>query len=418
LPALQLFNIDPNRALVSSGRSTETSSRSRLRSSLLIAETALAVVLLVSAGLLIRSFLRVQQVNPGYSPTNIAVMPVTLPDANYPSFESRLQFVDAALQNLASVPGVRSVAAAGVLPLRPAPVTTFELEGKSADPANQPEALVFTATPDYFRTLSIPLLAGRFFTELDTRSAPVVVVINKAMAEQYYGGENPVGRTITMKDWGDPLPAQIVGVVGDTRVSSLESAPGPAVYFSFAQFPQGTLVTYLLAKTDSDPKLMTAALRSRIWDADSKMPVTVSSMEEIVGESLARRSFLLALLGSFAAVAAILAALGIYGVVAYTVSQRTREFGIRVAVGAQRRHVLRMVIVQGLRTAAIGIASGAILAALFTRTMESFLFGVRSIDPLTFISVALLVLVVAILACLAPALQATRVDPIIALRNE
>jgi len=418
IPALQTFRVNPSEALGGSSRGTETRSRNRLRSAVLVTETALALVLLAAAGLLIRSFLRVQQVNPGYDATNVAVAPVTLPDASYPTFEQRRQFVDTALRNLSSIPGVRSVAAAGVLPLRPAPETDFELAGMPTDPDHEPSAFVFTATPDYFRTLSIPLLAGRSFSEQDTASSPVVVVINQAMVNQYYNDENPVGRMITMKDWGDPLPAQIVGIVGDTRQSSLEAMPKPAVYFSFTQFPQGTLVTYLLVKTETKPGSILANIRDRIRVADKRMPVTVSTMETIVGQSLARRRFLLMLLGSFAGIALGLATLGMYGVVSYSVSTRTREFGIRVAVGAQRQQILRMVVLQGLRIAGAGVAIGLILGVLVTRAITSLLYGVGASDPLTFVCIAGLLLMVATLASLAPAIQAMRVRPVEALRYE
>ncbi len=418
MPASHILHVNPLSALAGAGRSTETLSRSRLRPVLLASETALALVLLVGAGLLIRSFLRVQQVNPGYSTNNVAVMAVTLPDAIYPSFERRLQFVDTALAHIATIPGVRSVAAAGVLPLRSAPDTVFELAGKPLDPENEPSAFVFTATPDYFRTLSVLLLAGRSFTAQDTQSSPTVAVINQSMASRYYPGESPVGRIITMKDWGDPLPAQIVGVVGDIRQDSLESAPRPAVYFSFAQFPEGTLETYLLAKTAPKPQLLMPAFRERIRSLDKRMPVQVSTMQDVVGESLLRRRFMLTLLASFAGLALLLAMLGIYGMVSYSVSQRTREFGIRVAMGAQRYQVLGMVVRESLRVAASGIALGLIAALFVTRAMRSLLYGVTVSDPLTFGCIIALLLLVAIAASLAPAYRATKADPTVALRHE
>ncbi len=418
LPALHILHANPLSALAGSGRSTETWSRSRFRHLLLTGETALAVVLLAGAGLLIRSFLRIQQVNPGYSTDNIAVMPVTLPDAKYPTFERRLQFVNSALGELATVPGVRSVAAAGVLPLHGAPNTDFELAGKPLDPENEPSAFVFTATPDYFRTLSVPLLAGRSFLQQDRPSSPTVVLINQAMANRYYPGENPVGRMITMKDWGDPLPAQIVGVVGDTRQDSLEVSPTPAVYFSYAQFPQGTLVTYLLAKTEAKPQIEIPALRERIRSLDKGMPVQVSTMQEVIADSLTRRRFMLTLLSSFAGLALLLAMLGVYGVISYSVSQRTREFGIRLAVGAQRHQVLAMIVREGLKGTARGVAVGVVAGLCLTRAMRSLLYGVNASDPLTYGCIIALLLLVAIAASLAPAYRATKVDPIDALRSE
>jgi putative ABC transport system permease protein len=418
LPLLQVSQVTPSAALAGSGRGTEISARTRLRSAVLVSETALALLLLVAAGLLVRSLVRVQQINPGYDATNVAVIPVTLPSADYPKFENTIQFVDSALANLSSIPGVKSVAAAGVLPLRPAPQTDFELVGKPRDPDNEPSAFVFTATPDYFKTLSIPLISGRSLSAQDTSTAPTVVLINQRMVNLYYPGENSVGRTIIMKDWGDPLPAQIIGVVGDVRQDSLETDPKPAVYFSFAQFPQGTLVTYLLAKTDSSPQSLASIFRQRIWSIDKRMPVQVSSMEIVIGDSLARRRFMLTLLATFAGIALLLAIIGVYGVISHSVSQRTREFGIRLAVGAQRRQVLLMMVRQGLTISLTGVAIGLILAIFLTRAMNSLVFGVSASDPLTFAAVSALLLFVAIAASLLPAYRAMRVDPAIALRHE
>ena len=417
-PAWQYSHVDPLRALNSSARGTESPARRRIRNVLLISEVALAVVLLTGAGLLIRSFVRVQQVNPGYDSKNLAVIPISLPGAKYDSFDKRLQFTESALEYLQSIAGVRGVAAAGVLPLRPAPATDFELAGKPLDPANPPAADVFTATPDYFRTMNIPLLSGRVFNNSDTNASPVVVLISQAMGNAYYLGENPIGRTIIMKDWGDPLPAQIVGVVGDIRQQSVETAPKPAVYFPYAQFTQGTLVTYLLAKTDSDPRDLMSAMRDQVWRVDRQQPVQVTTMEDILSDSLARRRFTLTLLGSFAGLALFLAMVGVYGVISYTVSQRTQEFGIRMAVGAQRRHVLSMVMRQGIKIAAIGLCLGIVCALALTRTLHSLLFDVSATDPLTFIGICGLLMLLATAACLVPAYRATRVDPMQALRYE
>jgi putative ABC transport system permease protein len=417
-PAWQFSHVDPLTALNSSARGTESPARRRIRSALLVAEVALAVVLLAGAGLLIRSFVRVQQINPGYEASNLAVIPISLPGAKYDSFEKRLQFTNAAVESIRSIPGVRSVAASGVLPLRPAPATDFELVGKPLDPANEPSADVFTATPEYFSTMSIPLLAGRTFTEADTQHAPTVVLISQTMASAYYAGENPIGRTIIMKDWGDPLPAQIVGIVGDIRQQSVESAPKPAVYFTYAQFTQGTLVTYLVAKTNSNPRRLMSAIRERIWSVDRQQPVEVTTMEDVLADSLARRRFTLTLLGSFAGLALLLATVGVYGVISYSVSQRTQEFGIRMAIGAQRHHVLSMVMQQGMKIATIGLSIGLACALALTRTIRSLLFDVSAADPLTFAGICTVLMGLALVACLAPAYRATKVDPMEALRYE
>jgi predicted permease len=266
--------------------------------------------------------------------------------------------------------------------------------------------------------MNIPLLSGRVFNISDTNASPVVVLISQAMANAYYLGENPIGRTIIMKDWGDPLPAQIVGVVGDIRQQSVETAPKPAVYFPYGQFTQGTLVTYLLAKTDSEPRDLMSAMRDQVWRVDRQQPVQVTTMEDIRSDSLARRRFTLTLLGSFAGLALFLAMVGVYGVISYTVSQRTQEFGIRMAVGAQRRQVLSMVMRQGIKIAAIGLCLGIVCALALTRTLHSLLFDVSATDPLTFIGICGLLMLLATAACLVPAYRATRVDPMQALRYE
>lgn len=417
-PAVQLLRVDPLGALQSSARTTESFGRRRLRSSLLVAEIAMSVVLLTGAGLLIRSFLLVQRVDPGYDVSNLAVVPITLPGAKYDAFEKRLQFTNSAVENIRGIPGVRSAAAAGVLPLRPAPSTTFELVGKPYDPANEPSATVVTASPEFFKTMEIDVLAGRSFSDQDRTNSPTVVVINRAMANQYYSGENPVGHTVIMKDWGDPLPAEIVGVVEDVRQDSMESEAKPAVYFPLAQFSQGTLVTYLLAKTESNPVLLASSIREQIWSVDRQQPVDVTTMASIVAESLARRRFTLLLLGGFAGLALILATVGVYGVISYSVSQRTREFGIRMAIGAQRRDVLTMILLHGGRIAAAGIGIGLALAFVLTRSLQSLLFRVNSSDPITFVVVCAGLFTLALLASFAPAYKATRVDPMVALRYE
>ena len=358
-----------------------------------------------------------QQIDPGYDASNVAVIPITLPSADYPNFKNTLQFVDSAVSNPA-IPGVNSVAAAGVLPLRPAPQTDFELVGKPRDPDNEPSAFVFTATPEYFKTLSIPLISGRSLSAQDTPAAPTVVLINQRMVNLYYPGENPVGRTIIMKDWGDPLPAQIIRVVGDVRQDSLETYPQARRLFQLCTFPQGTLITYLLAKTDSSPQALASVFRQRIWSLDKRIPVQVSTMEIVIGDSLTRRRFMLTLLSTFAGIALLLAIIGVYGVISNSVSQRTREFGIRLAIGAQRRQVLLMMVRQGLTLSLIGVAIGLLLAALLTRAMKSLVFGISAADPLTFAAVSALLLV-AIVASLLPAYRAMRVTtPAIALRQE
>lgn len=313
---------------------------------------------------------------------------------------------------------MRSVATAGVLPLSGAPETGFELAGRTPDAEHEASAQVFTASPGYFQTMSVPVLAGRMFTDQDAAGAPMVVLINNTMARKYFAGESPIGQIVTMKDWGDPLQVQIVGIVGDIRQDSLEVAGKPAVFFSYAQFTQGTLVTYLLAKTDRDPQLLASAMRERILSVDRQTPVKISSMEAVIATSLMQRRFLLSILMIFAGLALSLAAVGVYGVISYSVSQRTREFGIRFAVGAQRRHVLGMVLRQSMTSAAIGLALGLAAAAGLTRMMSNMLYGVGATDPITYIAVATVLVLVSAVAGVVPASRAMNVEPTVALRSE
>jgi putative ABC transport system permease protein len=416
-PALQVSATDPVTAINATGRSSESRSRRRFRSVLLFSEIAVSLVLLTGAGLLIRSFVQLQRVDPGYDSDDLIVAPLSLPGATYDSFDKRLQFVDSVVRNISSVPGVRFVAAAGSLPTRPVAVTDFELAGKPLDPANEPSAQVVTATPGYLRTMGIRLLAGRNFTEHDTLHSPTVVLISQAMANKYYAGDNPVGRMITMKDWGDPLPAQIIGVVADVHQISVEADPQPAVYFSFAQFPQGTLVTYIVAKTGTAPQSLFSSIRQRIWDVDAHQPVELATMEQVFADSLMRRRFTLALLAAFAMLALVLTVVGVYGVISYSVSQRAQEFGIRIAVGARPWHVLSLILSQSLRTTALGVLAGIVASLALTRAMRSLLFHISPHDPLTLALVTLLLVFLSALASWLPARRATKVDPMEALRN-
>ena len=417
-PAMQVSGRNLHQHLADGGRTTVSSVGHHIRSSLVIGEVALAVVLLTGAGLLIRSFLRLQRVDPGYDSSHLLIASMTLPETRYPELEQRLRFTSAALDRVRSVSGVRTAAAAGALPLRPVAETDFDIEGQSFRPGGEPSAQVLTASPDYFKAMGISVLSGRTFTPLDVLGRPTAVVINQAMAKRFWPGQNPLGKKIVMKDWGQDLLGEIVGVVADVKVDSLETPTGPAVYYSFAQFPQGTLTTYLIVRTQSDPQSLASALRGQIWQVDREQPVNVFSMNQVISESLERRRFLLTLLNSFAAIALSLAVIGIFGIVSYFVGQRTREFGIRLALGAQRGGVLALVLKEGLGLVATGLGVGTAAAWFLTRSMRSMLFEVGPNDPLTFLLVSMLLLVVTLAACCWPAYAAAKVDPMVALRYE
>jgi putative ABC transport system permease protein len=326
--------------------------------------------------------------------------------------------VGSVLERIRVLPGVLSVAGAGTLPFDPVPDTDLELEGHAYEPGKEPDAEILTATPDYFRTMGIPLLAGRGFTPQDIAGKPTVLVINQTMAQRFWPHESPLGKRVVMKDWGPPLPGQIVGVVSDVKQDSLETDTQPAIYYAFDQFSPGTLTTYLIVRTSPDVAGLAAAIREQVWSVDRDQPVNLVQMDQIVSGSLERRRFVLTLLGAFAALALLLAMVGIYGVIAHSVGQRTQEFGIRMALGAQQYQLLLMVLGQTVSTLAVGLTVGVAGALIATRLMGSLLFGIRPTDPLTFSSMAALLAAVALVASYIPARRAAKVDPVVALRNE
>jgi predicted permease len=418
IPAAQSSGLNLHSQLVEGGRSTASARHQRIGSLLVICEVALAMVLLAAAGLLIRSFILLQRIDPGFDSSHLAVVRLSLPDSRYPELPQRIQFVNSVLEHFRALPGVQTVAAAGTLPFDPVPDTDLELEGHVYEPGNEPDAEILTASPEYFRTMGIRLLAGRTFTPQDILGRQTALVINQTMARRFWPGESALGKRVVMKDWGPPLPGEIVGVVSDVKQDSLETNTQPAIYYSFAQFPQGTLTTYLIVRTTQDPLRLAAAIRDQIWLVDRDQPVSVMPMDQIVSGSLERRRFVLVLLGTFAGLALLLAVVGIYGVIAYSVGQRTHEFGIRMALGAQRYQLLLMVFGQSLRRLTIGLAVGVAGALAVTRLMRSLLFAIGPTDALTFSLMAAILLVVALIASYIPARRAAKVDPMVALRNE
>ena len=306
----------------------------------------------------------------------------------------------------------------GPCPLIRCPRPTLNWKVTLTNPGNEPSAEILTVSPEYFGTMGIRLLAGRSFTPQDTPGHPTALVINQIMAQRFWPGESALGKRVVMKDWGPPLPGQVVGVVSDVKQDSLETDTQPAIYYSFAQFSPGTLTTYVIARSTSDPLQLSAAIREQIWSIDRDQPVNVLAMEQIISGSLERRRFVLTVLGTFAALALLLAVVGIYGVIAYSVGQQTHEFGIRMALGAQRYQLLLMVLRQTVRKLAVGLAIGIAGAVVLTRLMASLLFGVSATDPLTFFLAAAILLSAALIASFIPARRAATVNPMSALRNE
>ncbi len=421
-PALQAARFNQTETLKEGGRDSATgSSGKRIRGLLVMSEVAVSLVLLIGAGLLINSFLRLRNVDPGFRADNLLTMKFVLPEPKYAAFDKRTAFYDDLVQRVEGLAGVKSAAVTTNLPLyRQGNSISISIEGRPAPPPGQEQIVVTRIiSPKYFDTMSIPLLSGRQFTDQDARTSPRAVVISETMARRYWPGEDPVGKRIGAgriqrpEDW-----IQVIGVVKDVRQFELTAEPRPQMYLSYRQagfFAPRDLVV----KTDVDPASMAATVRNAVWEIDKDQPVSnIKTMEEIFLDSIARQRFSMLLLAIFAAVALVLAAVGIYGVMSYSVAQRTHEIGIRMALGAQTGAVLRLAVGYGLKLVVAGVAIGLIAAFALTRVMSTLLFGVTATDPMTFTLISLLLVFVAAVASYIPARRATKVDPIIALRYE
>ena len=416
-PALQASKADFVESLKEGGRSGHGLARSRLRGALVVAEVALTLVLLVGAGLLLKSFGQLLAVDPGLDPRGVMTLDLTLPRAKYEEPQRVAAFYERLLQEASAVPGVESAGAVSILPLAGNDSSNFvQIEGREPLPPGQAlRAGRRNVSLDYFRALSIPVKRGRAFTQADAEGAPPVLVINEALARAFFPGEDPVGKRVRT---GDRSPwVEVVGVVGDVRHRGLDVDTRPEMFFPHLQTPSRQMT--LVVRTSGDPEALAGPLRERVRAIDRDQPVgNVRTMEGWLSESVASRRFSATVLGIFAAVAAGLAALGLYGVVSYSVAQRTHEIGLRVALGARPRDVLRLVIGQGMLLTLIGTAVGVAAALALTRLMSSLLFGVAATDATVFVTVPLLLAGVALLACYFPARRATKVDPMVALRYE
>ncbi|HKP88256.1 MAG TPA: ABC transporter permease [Blastocatellia bacterium] len=423
VPALQASKPDLNETLKEGSRgSSENLGRGSLRRLLVIFEIAAALVLLIGAGLMIKSFLRLNEVNAGFNPRNVLTMMLSLPRAKYKEPHSQAAFFREALERINNLPGVESVGAINDLPLGgDRDATAFAIEGRAAiPPGQQPVTEWRLVNPDYFKAMSVPLIRGRAFSEADNRDAPPVVVINDSFARRFFPDEDPLGKRVILNlaiSYPAPIPREVVGVVGDVRDLGLDAEARPEVYAPYLQ----ETVSYmaLMVKANTDPAALAAAVRGEVLAIDKDQPISaIQSMEQIIRESVAGRQFNMTLFAIFAGVALLLAAVGIYGVMAYSVTQRTHEIGIRVALGANHKDVLRLIVGQGMAMAFVGVGLGLGVALVLTRVMSSLLYEVSATDPATFVAIPLLLAGVALLACYVPARRAMNVDPMIALRYE
>lgn len=423
VPAWQASHVDLNSALKSGSRTGGGGERKgRVRNALVVAEVALALVLLISAGLLLQSFARLGRVQPGMRTERLFTARVALPPSAYPKNEDTLRFLDQFMPRLRALPGVEAASTILPLPLTGSNmVTDFDLEERPLPEGQRAAAPVRIAGLDYFKTAGIPVRSGRVFNENDRLDSPPVVIVNELFASKYFPGQNPLGKRIApgfSVDDSDPLQREIIGVVGNVKHLSLRKDETPEMYLSQTQIP-ANMVSLIVRTSVSNPATLTAAVRRELAAVDPKLPLTsVRVFDEYVARSLARPRFHALLLSIFAGVALLLTAIGIYGVMAYSVAQRTNEIGIRMALGAGQSNIFRLIVGQAMMLVAISVGVGLVGAFAATRLLNTLLFGVGAADPLTFGAIVLLVSVVAFLAAWLPARRAARVDPIIALRAE
>ncbi len=434
VPALQSSRPDLNEVLKEGGRNTASGASHRLRGALVVSEIALAVVLLVGAGLMMKSLFRLLETNIGFNPDNLLTMTIALPAAKYTDVNKQIDYFDQLKARVESLPGVKGSGTVNILPLQAGNTTRFNVEGDPVPPPGQEvEANIRVVDEDYFKTLGVPLIAGRMFDQRDnapptppagsappTQPAgpPQVVIIGKTTADQVFAGRDPIGRRLVYTGVQAP-PITVVGVVGNVKIGGLDDDLRPVLYYPFRQNPGAG--TNLVVRTSSDPNALAAAVRNEIRSLEPDAAIfNLKAMGQVISDTPAAfmRRFPALLIGIFAAVALLLASIGIYGVVSYSVSQQTHYIGVRMALGAQTSDILKMVLRQGLTLAGAGMMLGVIAALGLTRWLRALLFEVQATDVTTFAVVLGSLFVVALLACYIPARRATKVDPLVALRYE
>lgn len=420
-PAWQASHASISQTLKEGGRGMAGSARHRLRSGLVVIEMAMALVLLIGAGLLIRSFWQLRDVKPGFNPAGVLTLRLDLPEARYEEEEKQTRFRLALIEDINSLPDTQA-AMISELPMTDDYLThNFEVEGKPAtNPGEEPEVMTRSVAGDYFRVMQIPLLAGRDFTPQDRTGTPLVGIINQALAKQFFPTESPIGKRVRWARDEQPMWITIVGIAADIKHFGLDQPDEPALYSPYAQVNrQWKRWMSVVVRSGLDEQTLAQSVRQKVWKLDGQLPITkLSMLDEVLKESFAARQFNLVLLGFFAVVALLMAMIGIYGVMTYAVTQRTHEIGVRIALGAQTGDVLRLMVGQGMRLALAGVTLGLLGAFALTRLMASLLFGISTTDPLTFLAISMLLAAVALFACWLPARRATKVDPMVALRYE
>jgi len=423
VPALRASRAPLNDALKEGGRAGGGGVHGFAGRALVVSEVALSLVLLIAAGLLIHSFTRLQDVAPGFDSSRLLTFRLSLPESRYTTFQKGQSFFDEFFTGLRRRPGVRGVAATNALPFSGfGGSRSFHIEGREEKrPEDQTEEQLRIVTDGYFAAMGIPIVTGREFTERDALNQPRVAVVNDAMAKKHWPHESPIGKRVSFST-NEPHWYEIVGVAGNIKHRALEAVDRPELYVPYRQplFAEWTVrPMYVIARTSADPASIVAIARHEIARVDPDQPISdVRTMDERIGRSLSSRRFSMVLLALFAGLALTLAAVGIYGIVAYSVTERTHEIGVRVALGAQRRDVMAMVVGQGMTMTIVGTAIGVAASAALARLMSSLLFGVSAVDPVTFVAIPLLLIAVALAACYVPARRAMRVDPLETLRSE
>jgi putative ABC transport system permease protein len=425
VPALQASRADLRETLKEAGRTAGASAlRQRFRRLLVVAQVAMAVVLVVGAALLVKSFWRLRQVDPGFRPEHVAVLSLSLPQSKYAEWQKISGFYSQLIERVKGLPGVHSATIAYDNPLTSNWLDSFTVEGRPEPEAGQTPVECFRPVGhEYFRTVGIELLKGRHFTEQDDPAHPGATIINEALARKYFPGEDPLGKRLLTQTpahmTNGPMPTafEIVGVVRDTKFKGLNAELSPAFYVPARQFPLSNMV--VMARVDGDPAAYAQPLRDAVWSLDRDQPInSITTLDAIVSEDIAQPRFNMLLMGLFGVLALLLAAVGVYGLLSYTVAQRTREIGVRIALGARGRDIFRLTVRQGVAPALAGVCAGLAAAFALTRFLSSLLYETGANDLSTYAFVAALLTAVALLACYLPARRATKVDPMEALRYE